>query len=111
MKTNSILLTGLTLLLFTISMSCKKDNNTPAPTTTGLTSDILNNEANNVIQANYNDLANHADSLYQGILTLKSSPTTANLTNCRRLWINDRKDYEQSEGFLIGPVVYDNIDP
>jgi putative iron-regulated protein len=94
-------------------MGCKKStSSSPSSNTTNVSaSGILATEASNEIETNYNDLDSNAALLYSGILQLQASPTSVNLANCRQLWVNVRKDYEASEGYLFGPIVSTNIDP
>ena len=112
MKKHTLLLT-LAVVLFAIS--CKKEptestSPTPSPSE-DLNAEILADFSTNLSQATYNDLATQADLLYISILTFNSTTTDINLTDCKQLWKDTRSAWEQSEGFLFGPVSTDNIDP
>lgn len=72
---------------------------------------VLNSFSANVAQGTYNDLADHANLLYSAIQKFNTTSTDANLADCRTLWKSSRSAWEQSEGFLFGPVSTNNIDP
>ena len=100
-----------TLALFILSIvfvSCKKDDSSDKDFTN---KEILNDFSINVAQGTYNDLNEKANLLYNGIDALASNPTSTQLEQCRQLWKDSRKAWEQSEGFLFGPVSTENIDP
>lgn len=92
--------------------ACKKDpveDITPADN--NLSTAILSDFSEHVAQATYNDLKNQADALYQSVLTFNTSSTDPNLVICKQAWRDARSAWEQSEGFLFGPVSTGNIDP
>ena len=100
-----------TLALFILSIafvSCKKDDSSDKDFTN---KEILNDFSINVAQGTYNDLNEKANLLYNGIDALASNPTSTQLEQCRQLWKDSRKAWEQSEGFLFGPASTENIDP
>ena len=74
-------------------------------------SDILDNTGENVILRTYEDLANAADALKAATQLLESDPTEANLTDAKTAWVVARSPWEQSEGFLFGPVDQEGLDP
>lgn len=91
-----------TLALFILSIvfvSCKKDDSSDKDFTN---KEILNDFSINVAQGIYNDLNEKANLLYNGIDALASNPTSTQLEQCRQLWKDSRKAWEQSEGFLFG---------
>lgn len=94
----------------TFTTGCKDDKD-PVTTGTVTNADILNSFSVNVSQAVYNDLAAKASALNLAIIDLAQDPTDAKLNVCRQLWKESRQAWEQSEGFLFGPVATDNIDP
>lgn len=65
----------------------------------------------NVHFSTYQDLAAASDSLLQHINHLANLPTNSELENCKKFWRMARQAWEQSEGFLFGPVSTENIDP
>ncbi|MBS1763774.1 MAG: imelysin [Bacteroidetes bacterium] len=95
-------------LVCSIFFSCKKNDSSDKDFTN---QEILNDFSINVAQGTYNDLSEKAVLLNNGINALVSNPTTSQLENCRQLWKDSRQAWEQSEGFLFGPVSTDNIDP
>ncbi len=74
-------------------------------------SPVLNNIGTNVIVATYSDLAVKADALHTAIMTLSADPSALNLEAARTAWIATRSPWEQSEGFLFGPVDQEGLDP
>ena len=86
---------------------CKKDKEeiiTPNP-------EVLSSFSLNVAQATYNDLNSKTNLLYNSIQQFNTSNTNADLNTCKQNWKNSRAAWEQSEGFLFGPVSTENIDP
>ena len=98
------------IFAFTFILSaCKKDID-PAINSQQLPGEILNSEANIVIEPTYTAVVNDASALCLGISQFQSSPTQVNLINCRQLWLNISRDYEQTEAFLFGPVAIGGYD-
>lgn len=94
--------------------NCKKDPVTqpdPEIPVSNLNEVVLADLSANVAQATYNDLADKSNLLHNAILVFTTNSTDANLNTCRDLWRSTRAAWEQSEGFLFGPVSTDNIDP
>lgn len=112
MKNFSLVLTLSTAVL--LLSNCKKDPVTPDDPEIPLENiktTILNSLSESVVQATYNDLANQSGLLYSSIQKFNTSSSDSNLDDCRKLWKDTRLAWEQSEGFLFGPVSTDNIDP
>jgi putative iron-regulated protein len=108
-KINTLVL----VVAFVFASGCKKEPE-PSPTPTpsvDLHAEILSSFSSNVSQATYNDLADKSNQLLTAIQTFNAATTDVNLTNCKQLWKDTRAAWEQSEGFLFGPVATDNIDP
>jgi putative iron-regulated protein len=74
-------------------------------------SDILQNLGNDVILATYANLDAKTQDLVTALTALETSPSQGNLDNARQAWRNARVPWEQSEGFLFGPVDQQGIDP
>ena len=72
---------------------------------------ILANVGNEVIIRTYSDLATATTALKVATQTLETTPNQANLVAARTAWINARSFWEESEGFLFGPVDQEGIDP
>lgn len=92
-------------------VACKKQTPTPSTTSDTLQKDIVASLATNVNTLTYSKLASSCSELYSAITTFCASPSEQGLENCRTLWKATRAIWEQSEGFLYGPVSSQNIDP
>ncbi|MBC8173873.1 MAG: imelysin [Chitinophagales bacterium] len=90
-------------------MSC--DDEKPTDTDTFDSSAILKNVSENVITATYSDLHLAAEAMVTSFENLQTSPTEANLEIAKQKWRDARVFWEQSEGFLFGPVATKAIDP
>ena len=103
-------LLSLILLLsgFMTFSACENDDD---PTPSADYSPILNNTGENVILETYESLANLAGQLKAATLTLSLNPNQQNLDAARAAWVGTRSPWEQSEGFLFGPVDQEGIDP
>lgn len=102
-------------LLFTMALagvvlfanSCDDDDIT---TTTDYTA-ILDNTAENVVLKTYQSLATAAAALQTATQTLENDRTATNLMAAKAAWVAARSPWEQSEGFLFGPVDQEGLDP
>ncbi|KAA5533525.1 hypothetical protein F0919_13370 [Taibaiella lutea] len=112
MKKYSLLpLVGLALLTATFT-SCKDDKKVePDMTFDELKVKVLSDFGPTVGNPLYSDFETKAASLQTAVTTLAATPTQANLDAARTAWKDVRVVWEQSEGFLIGPVEDDNYDP
>jgi uncharacterized iron-regulated protein len=72
---------------------------------------MLSDIGNLVILGAYQDLLDKARELEDGIDILASDTTVENLEQAQEAWISARSPWEQSEGFLFGPVDTEGIDP
>jgi putative iron-regulated protein len=72
---------------------------------------VLDNIAQDVILATYSDLQSQTQVLVNALALLENTPTQGNLENARQAWRDARSPWEQSEGFLFGPVDQQGIDP
>lgn len=102
---HSIRLAILALSIFTVS--CTKTD----PQVEVNYNEQLSNIGNNIIVKTYEDLKDKSALLKQATLLLETTPTAANLTAAKNAWIASRSPWEQSEGFLFGPVDQQGIDP
>ncbi|MBK7442413.1 MAG: imelysin [Bacteroidetes bacterium] len=108
--TQKILLSSLILSITLLPLSsCKEDD--PTDIETYDFQPILNHLAQHVITETYVDLHAKSISLVSAVTTLQTSPTAINLEAARQAWRDTRKPWEQSEGFLFGPVSTKGIDP
>ena len=74
-------------------------------------SDILLNVTDQVIIPTYDDLYQKSTTLMSTLNTLQLTPTSANLSAAQQAWRDARIPWEQSEGFLYGPVETLGFDP
>lgn len=93
--------------------ACHKDNSIdPEIEITDDETDIyLSQIATNVIQKTYLDLSEKSEKLYMAIDKFNKTSNDTDLSDCKTLWKSTRQSWEQSEGFLFGPVATENIDP
>jgi len=106
-------LAGLALLSATFT-SCKDDKKVePDMTFDEMKVKVLADFGTTVGNPLYNDFEIKAANLKATVTTLASAatPTQAQLDAARAAWKDVRVVWEQSEGFLIGPVEDDNYDP
>ena len=87
------------------------DDASPTPDGTFEAGPTLENVAYDVITATYADLHAEAGALLDAAEALQASPTEANLDAARAQWRATRTPWEQSEGFLFGPVDTAGLDP
>lgn len=109
MKKQIIYLSAVAFAGTLVFTSCKKDDTDE--TTEYTNQDILKSFSTNVAYGTYNDLNTKIGQLYTAVQTFNATSTQANLDACRNLWKESRSAWEQSEGFLFGPVSSENIDP
>lgn len=74
-------------------------------------SDILSNLGQEIILKTYQALTIKADELESATQALENDPTDINLIKAKTAWVGTRAPWEQSEGFLFGPVDQEGIDP
>lgn len=95
-------------------VSCSNDNdstdNTPA-TIEATKQAITEDFGNNVAMPAYTDLKASATDLNSKIQAVVTTPTDAGLEEAKTAWRNMRVVWEQSEGFLFGPVEDNEYDP
>lgn len=72
---------------------------------------VIADFADQVVVPTYQLLARRAASLSEAIDDLVASPDEARLAAARAAWVDTRSPWEQSEGFLFGPVEALGIDP
>lgn len=109
-KTTNIALVFMASAGILIS-SCNKDDNNGNTDTTALKTEILQDAANKVCLASYQDLSSKSDQLLTAVMTLTTTSADADLNTCRNLWKSTRETWERSEAWLFGPVDADKIDP
>ncbi len=103
--------TSLVVLTFILLGSCKKNEEPDLIDDIASRQAILSDLSSYVIASTYSDMYAHSVSLKNEILLLQSNKTEDQLQKCQNEWRLTRAAWEQSEGFLFGPVSTENIDP
>jgi predicted lipoprotein len=103
----------IVLISASVFLSCNK-----APDITPGTADfskleqsVLTDFTNNVALSSYLNLSVKANNLNIALQNLNANTTDANLTTAKQAWLDMRTVWEQSEGFLFGPVEDNDYDP
>lgn len=93
-------------------MSCSKNNdNSPGTDIKQVQTEALSDFVNVLGKPLYATFVTKATALNDAVEALVTTPTTENQTAAQQAWVATRVVWEQSEGFLIGPVEDDNYDP
>jgi len=95
--------------LFTVALltSCNDDPVAPDKNYSAQ----LENLGNDVLLKTYEELNTKTQSLATILSAMESNPTSQALDASRQAWRDSRVPWEQSEGFLFGPVDQQGIDP
>lgn len=88
--------------------ACKSSSNDPQPSMNH--EPVLTTTAQ-VILNTYQDLSQKAAKLQETTVLLRQVPIEAHLELARQAWREARSPWEQSEGFLFGPVDQEGLDP
>lgn len=72
---------------------------------------IVSSVSQNIILATYRDLKNETQKLEQNVRLLSLNPNAENLELAKDSWRKARMYWEQSEGFIFGPVETKGLDP
>ncbi|WP_121966568.1 imelysin family protein [Myroides sp. N17-2] len=109
---NKFLTLGLVTMSF-IMANCSNndDTNTIDDSKDKFHTSVITDLTGNVIIETYKDLNNKAIALDKAINTFNTTPTQQNLELAKKAWVDTRKPWELSEGFLYGPVEDNGIDP
>ena len=93
--------------------SCSKNDSNSAVTMTieEAAPKALTDFVNVLGEPLYADFVIKASALNDAVIRLATNPSVENQTAAQQAWINTRVVWEQSEGFLLGPVEDDNYDP
>lgn len=95
------------LLLVLAFAACKDDD--PVQPTADFKTELTNSAS--VILTTYKNLDDRTADLVAALTALETAPSQANLQAARQAWRDARLPWEQSEGFLFGPVDQQGIDP
>ncbi len=112
LKKSYLLLLGGALMTAAVFSGCgdkdKEDNTTDFKELEG---QVLSSFVSTLATPLYAQFREKAINLNMSVITLTDNPTVANQTAARDAWREVRVLWEQSEGFLIGPVDDNNYDP
>jgi len=111
MKTGIFSLSLLALASTAIISCSDNEETTNVDTNAQLFSEVLTDLTTDVITSTYNELNTKAMALETAVNTLEASPNATNLAAVKAAWSATRAPWEQSEGFLYGPVDSGGIDP
>lgn len=109
---NSLILIFFAVIILLGFSSCS-DNDAPEETSNGnneLYGEVLRDLSINVITATYEELYTNAMALEEAVNVMEVGNVTA-LENAKNKWQDTRAPWEESEGFLYGPVDTEGIDP
>ena len=98
------------LVALALAAGCSDTESPPAPDDFDAT-ELLADVPSQVIFPTYVDLEAKAEALNAAVVTLGADVTDVNLEAAREAWRVTRVPWEQSEGFLFGPVDTEGIDP
>lgn len=92
-------------------VACGDSTTEPVDADEQKTSAVLNDITYKVILPTYTELDQKAQVLADAVAALQSGINDAKLEAARQAWRDARRPWEQSEGFLFGPVDTKGIDP
>jgi predicted lipoprotein len=72
---------------------------------------LLKNFTDDVVLVVYHDMESKSLALKDALITLRDNPSEQALQKSREAWLSVRTPWEQSEGFLTGPVDSQGLDP
>ncbi|MBK9641613.1 MAG: imelysin [Saprospiraceae bacterium] len=106
MENNFLLLLSFSLALILSSCGSDTDDSRIADY-----KDVLQNISNDVILPTYEDLYDKTQLLVNTLTILEQNVSQVNLDASKQAWRDARVPWEQSEGFLFGPVDQQGLDP
>ncbi len=102
----------LTAILFSLT-ACHKavESSSSSQNFDSLESEVIQDFTNDLVFFRYSSLLNSCVTMQSSVASLTNQTTDSNLAQSKLDWKNLRSDWEQSEGFLIGPVESNDYDP
>ncbi|MCP3163653.1 imelysin family protein [Myxococcus qinghaiensis] len=91
--------------------ACGDDDNNPTEDDSKVTQELVVTFADKVVVPTYARLATRLTELDAACVALATAPTAERLTAAKAAWRASRIPWEQSEGFLFGPVDSFGYDP
>lgn len=113
MKTKHIILVSAAALVG-ITACHKADkitDSTPVNSTPPSSSQVIADFVTHVAAPDYNDMYTNVVAFQNAEATFYANPNDADLNTMRASWKAMRAAYEAAEGFLIGPIATQNLDP
>lgn len=99
----------IAVALTTLAIAACDDGGSTSP---GFTDQqVIVDFADQVVIPTYTLLDDRAAALHGAAMALRATPSAATLTSAQNAWIATRVPWEQSEGFLFGPVSAAGYDP
>lgn len=103
---------GLMVMAATAIVGCSNnDDSATVVPDDQLFTEVLSDVTGDVITATYNELNEKAKALQTAVNALATTQNEANLLAVKTAWSATRAPWEESEGFLYGPVDTGGIDP
>ncbi len=102
------------ILFATVLLSCNKNDGGNGGSGTDLTATekaVTENFSQDIALATYADLKTAGDNLNTSVNAFVEAPDAAKLETAKIAWRAMRAIWEQSEGFLFGPIEDNNYDP
>lgn len=99
----------ITAIIMVLYGACKKKTNTTTDIKP-LQKEIIDNTIDKVIVPSYQDMSTYANLLISDIQVFEVTKTEENYLEIKKTWIEFRKAWEITEGFLFGPIRTENID-
>ena len=112
MKNLKSLLKYAFLVVFAVGIiACDNDDSDSDSTPTISYLEHLTNMSENVIVKTYEDLSGKGAALFNEAKNFQNNKSAATLDQVKQAWRSARQPWEQSEGFLYGPIDTKGIDP
>lgn len=103
------------LCVLTLALGCQKPGESgdeeAAAAYTDADLGLLKNFTDDVVLVTYHDMESKSLVLKDALITLRDSPSEVAFQAARDAWLSVRTPWEQSEGFLTGPVDSQGLDP
>lgn len=104
---------ALSIIILFFFTSCHKANDSGGTSTdfTTLEGQVIQDFTNDIVLSQYSGLLNASLTLQNSVAVLNTTTNDASQAQAKTDWKNIRSIWEQTEGFLIGPVESNDYDP
>ena len=101
------------VITFSLTACHKAVDNGGSPTQTfdSLEAGVINDFTNTIVFSGYSNLLNACLTMQTAVAKLRNESNDVNLSSAKAYWKNMRAEWEQREGFLLGPVESNDYDP